>query len=142
MNFNDYFKKCLMDYFIIVTCITAVIGIIGLIFEPNMQFGYEAYFSPLIFGAISIIPSLISYSKKELSVKQMIFRNILQLVILECLILITGYSFGIMRDKSIIISVALSVIIVFIIVHLISWFIDSKTAAALNENLKSFQKKR
>ncbi len=142
MNFNDYFKKCLMDYFIIVTCITAVIGIIGLIFEPNMQFGYEAYFSPLIFGAISIIPSLISYSKKELSVKQMIFRNILQLVILECLILITGYSFGIMRDKSIIISVALSVIIVFIIVHLISWFIDSKTAVVLNDNLKVFQDKK
>lgn len=140
MNFNDFFKKCLMDYFIIVTCITAVIGIIGLIYEPNMSFGYEAYFSPLIFGAISIIPSLILYSKKELSVKQMMFRNILQLVILECLILVTGYSFGIMKDKSIIISVAISVVIVFIIVHLISWLIDSKTAITLNENLKAYQK--
>lgn len=140
MNFNDFLKKRLMDFFIIVTCITAVIGIVGLIYEPNRQFGYEAYFSPLLFGAISIIPSLVKYSKNELTVKEMIFRNVLQLVILECLILITGYSLGIMKDKNVLISVALSVVIVYIVVNLISWFIDSKTAAALNEKLKSFQK--
>lgn len=140
MNFNDFLKKRLIDFFIIVTCISAVIGIIGLIYEPNRRFGYEAYFSPLIFGAISIIPSFVTYSNKELTVKQMIFRNVIQLLILECLILITGYSFGVMKDKTILTSVAFSVIIVFIIVHLISWVIDSKTAAILNENLKAYQK--
>ena len=140
MSFSDFLKKRLIDFFIIVTCISAVIGIIGLIYEPNRRFGYEAYFSPLIFGAISIIPSFVTYSNKELSVKQMILRNVIQLVILECLILITGYSFGVMKDKVILSSVAFSVIIVFIIVHLISWVIDSKTAFILNENLQAYQK--
>ncbi|MGB4437933.1 MAG: hypothetical protein WBJ13_01640 [Sedimentibacter sp.] len=140
MSFNDFLKKRLIDFFIIVTCISAVIGIIGLIYEPNRRFGYEAYFSPLIFGAISIIPSFVTYSNKELTLKQMIFRNAIQLLILECLILITGYSFGAMKDKMILTSVAFSVIIVFIIVHLISWVIDSKTASILNENLKVYQK--
>ena len=140
MSFYDFFKRSLMNFFIIVTCISAVIGIIGLIYEPSRRFGYEAYFSPLIFGAISIIPSFVTYSKKELTVKQMVFRNVIQLIVLECLILITGYLFGIMKDKMIAISVAVSIIIVFIIVHFISWVVDFKTAANLNENLKAYQK--
>lgn len=140
MNFNDFLKKCLMNFFIIVTCVSVVIGIIGLIYEPNRRFGYEAYFSPLIFGAISTISSFVTYSKKELTVRQMIFRNCLQLLVLECLILITGYSFGIMNDKTILVSVALSIIIVFIIVNIISWLLDFKTAVILNDSLKAYQK--
>lgn len=142
MSFNDFFKKSLMNFFIIVTCVSAVIGILGLIYEPSRKFGYEAYFSPLIFGVISIIPSFVTFSKKELTPKQMAFRNVFQLIVLECLILITGYSFGIMKDKMVLTSVALSVIIVFVIVNFISWIIDSKTATILNENLKAFQEKR
>lgn len=140
MNFKDFLKKCLMEFFIIVTCISVVIGVIGLIYEPTKRFGYEAYFSPLIFGAISTVSSFVTYSKKELTVKQMIFRNVLQLMVLECMILITGYSFGIMKDKMILSSVAISVIVVFIAVQFISWIIDSKTAANLNDSLKIYQK--
>lgn len=139
MSFSDFMRKRLMDFFIIVTCISVVMGIIGLIYEPNTRFGYEAFFSPLIFGAISIVPSLVTYSKNELSVKQMVIRNALQLLILECLVITTGYVFGIMKDKVIILSVSLSVVIVFVIVHLISYFIDFRTAANLNESLKDFQ---
>lgn len=140
MNFKDFLKKCLMNFFIIVTCISVVIGILGLIYEPTKRFGYEAYFSPLIFGAISIISSFVTYSKKELTIRQMIFRNVLQLLVLECLILITGYSFGVMKDTMILTSVAVSIIIVFIIVHLVSWLIDFKTSAKLNDSLKVYQR--
>lgn len=128
-----------MNFFIIVTCISAVMGVIGLIYEPNRRFGYEAFFSPIIFGLISIIPSIVTFSNKELSVKEMIFRNVLQLMVLECLILTSGFLFGIMKDKMILISVGVSIIIVFIIVHIISWIFDYKTAANLNQNLKVFQ---
>lgn len=141
MNFKDFLKKCLMNFFIIVTCVSVVIGILGLIYEPNRRFGYEAYFSPLIFGAISTVSSFVTYSKKELTVRQMIFRNVIQLLVLEFLILITGYSFGIMKDTMILTSVAVSIIIVFIIVHLVSWLIDFKTAANLNDSLKVYQRK-
>lgn len=141
MIFEDFLKKSLMKFFIIVTCITVVIGILGLIYEPNRRFGYEAYFSPLIFGVIGIIPSIVTYSKVELTFKQMVFRKILQLIILESLVLLFGHLFGILKENMII-SVALSVLFVFLIVHFITWIIDCKTADKLNENLKAFQKKR
>ena len=57
MDFKTFFvKKIMMSFFISVTCISLAMGIIGLIFNPNTRFGYEAYFSPLIFGAIGVLP--------------------------------------------------------------------------------------
>jgi len=140
MSFGDFFKKSLMRFFIIVTCVTALIGILGLIYEPNRRLGYEAFFSPFIFGVIGIIPSIVTFSREELTLKQMLFRKVIQLIVLECMVLLFGYLVGIIKHNMII-SVALSVLSVFITVHFIEWIIDSKTADKLNDNLKVFQEK-
>lgn len=141
MSFGDFIKKSLMHFFIIVTCVTVVIGILGLIYEPNVKFGYEAFFSPLIFGAISIIPSIVTYSKEELTLKQMVFRKVLQLIVLEGILLIFGYLVVGIIKENMIISFAVSVLLVFLIVHFISWIIDCKKADVLNVDLKAFQGK-
>ena len=138
MSQGDFLRKNLMDFFIIVTCVSVVIGLLGLIYEPHRQFGYEAYFSPLIFGVIGVLPSLVTYSKKELTVKQMKVRKVIQLIILEGLVLTFGYFMGVMK-VNMMVSVASSVLVVFLMVHLITWIIDSKKAAQLNEDLKAFQ---
>lgn len=141
MNWDEFLRKNLMDFFIVVTCITLLMGVVGLIYEPDQRFGYEAYFSPLIFGVIGIVPSFITYSKKELSIRKMIIRKALQLIILEGLILGFGYWTGAMKG-SILLSLFISVFLVFLLVHIISYVIDSKQAAHLSEELKTFQEKR
>jgi hypothetical protein len=135
---GDFVRKNLMNFFIIVTCVSVLIGVLGLVFEPDRRFGYEAYFSPIIFGIIGILPSLVTYSKKELTIKKMLLRNILQLIVIEIMILSFGYLMGIMK-RDMLPSLAFSILIVFLIVHLVSWFIDSKKAVKLNEELKVFQ---
>ena len=138
MNLGDFLRKNLMRFFIIVTCVSIAIGLIGLIYEPNRQFGYEAYFSPIIFGLIGVLPSIVTYSKKELTIKQMKTRKVLQLIVLEGMVMSFGYVMGIMKDNMML-SLALAVLVVFIMVHLISWIIDYKEAEKLNEDLKAFQ---
>ena len=138
MSLGDFLRKNLMRFFIIVTCVSIAIGLIGLIYEPNRQFGYEAYFSPIIFGLIGVLPSIVTYSKKELTIKQMKARTVLQLIVLEGMVLSFGYVMGIMKDNMML-SLALAVLVVFIMVHLISWLIDYKEAKKLNEDLKAFQ---
>lgn len=138
MSLGDFLRKNLMRFFIIVTCVSIAIGLLGLIYEPNRQFGYEAYFSPIIFGLIGVLPSIVMYSKKELTIKQMKTRKVLQLIVLEGMVLSFGYVMGIMK-VNMMLSLALSVLVVFIMVHLISWIIDYKEAEKLNEDLKAFQ---
>lgn len=141
MSWDEFLRKSLMDFFIGVACITLLMGILGLIYEPHQRFGYEAYFSPFIFGLIGILPSLVTYSKKELTIGQMLKRKALQLVILEGLILGFGYAMGIMKG-TMMVSMAGAVFLVFLLVHLISYTIASKEAANLSQELKAFQNKK
>ena len=59
MSLSSFVKKNLRDYFIIVTGINLAMAILGLNFDTNKLIGYEAFFSPLIIGAIAIIPSFV-----------------------------------------------------------------------------------
>ena len=138
MSFSEFVRKQLMNYFIIVTILTLVIGILGLIYEPNQRFGYEAYFSPLLFGLIAVIPSLVTYSTKELSLKQSIMRKIFQLLLIEAMILSFSHIMGILKSEMIG-SMILSILIVFVAVHLIEWIINNKNAKKLTLKLKAFQ---
>lgn len=127
-----------MRFFIIVTFVSVLIGLLGLIYEPDRQLGYEAFFSPIIFGVIGVFPTVVTFSRRELTLKQMIVRKVLQLIVLEGMVLSFGYVMGIMK-ANMMLSITLSVLVVFLMVHFITWTIDCKKAAKLNEDLKAFQ---
>ncbi len=138
MKLSEFLRKSLLAYLISVTCITAATGIIGLVYEPQKRFGYEAFFSPIIIGAVAILPSLVTFSRKELSLKQMLIRKVLQLCVLEALLITFGHITGILKSN-IYLPFAAAVLIIFILVHIVSWVIDSKKAQELTEHLKAYQ---
>lgn len=134
----EFLRKELMRYIIIVTIVTLVIGIIGLIYEPNQRFGYEAYFSPFIFGLIGVIPSFATYSKKVLSLKQAKVRKIIQLLLIEIMVLSFGFIMGIMK-REMLGSMVFSIFVAFVAVNMIEWFINNKKAQKLTLELKAYQ---
>ena len=56
-------------YFILVTLITILLMVVGLIFDSDRTFSYEAFFSPLFYAFIGAIPVFFFQSDKELSMK-------------------------------------------------------------------------
>lgn len=128
-----------MEYFIITTCVTAGIAVLGQSLDPTARFGYEAYFSPLIFGLISLVPSFVTYSRRELSLRQALVRKVLHFIILEAMLVAFGFWMGILHELSEASFFALEVFVVYIAVNLISWMLDKKEASALNRTLKSLQ---
>jgi hypothetical protein len=139
MNLKAFIGKCIMEYFIITTCITAAIGVLGMSLDPSAKFGYESFFSPLIFGLISLVPSLVTYSRKEISYRQAVIRKILYLFLLEGLLIFFGFWSKILTNIIDSMFFGITVIIVFILVNIISWQIDRKEAVKINSVLKSFQ---
>lgn len=141
MQGKEFLRSTCMSFFIVVTCVDAAIFILGTLFQKNALFGYEAFLSPLIFGLFSVLPMAVMYSRKELSVKEIIFRKILQLFLLE--ILLCFITFGdfstMMEDCTITLSFCTSVMIIFILVHLIIYLLDFRTARQINQQLKEFQ---
>ena len=140
MDFKTFFvKKVMLSFFISVTFITLAVAVTGLIFEPDVQFGYEAFFSPLIFGAIATFPKLITYSKEELSVRQTLARNLIHFILLEILILGSLYFADVLSSVSMTVSLAVTILIIYITVSILIWIHDKKTALEFNNALRIYQ---
>lgn len=136
MSFKDFFRKTAMDFFIIVTGITIAMAVLGINTDPEAAFGYEAYFSPVIFGAVAVLPSFVFYSRRELSLRQMLRRRVFHFLILETALLSFGFLSGILKDRQTSISFAFTVFAVYLFTNVVKWLMDRKTAEEINKGLK------
>lgn len=140
VRFEEFFiKKILLSFFVTVTCISVAMAVLGMLFFPNVRFGYEAFLFPLLFGAVTVLPGMLFYSKKEIPIKQVIVRKVLQLVYIETIIIGMNYLNGALINLSVTLLLALSIIIICLIVDLVLWANDKKTAKDFNKNLKKWQ---
>jgi len=128
-----------MGFFVAVPCICAVMAVLGMVFEPEARFGYKGLLSPLIWGAATMLPTLVGYSKREFSVREAVVRKLIQLVLVEIIVLFAVYTNGGLTSISLAVSLALSVLFVWMAVHFVLWVYDRKTAAAFNKALAEMQ---
>ncbi len=142
MSMKEILFRSLMIYFILVTCITAGIAILGTAFDPDARFGYSAFASPFIFAVLGVIPNLLMYSSKELSDKQIILRKIIQLAVIEAEVSSVCIISPIIHTEKaeVIIGIMLSVLVIFILVHIISIINNYFSAKQLTKELMQFQK--
>jgi hypothetical protein len=140
VDFKTFFvKKVLMSFFVSTTCICAAMALIGITFLPDVRFGYQAFLSPLIFGALASLPAIVTFSKRELSLKQTVLKNILVLFLLEGIILSVLHFAGLLTSVSIALALGVSILVIALTVHLVLWVNDKKTAKIFNDALRKFQ---
>lgn len=140
---KDKIKSMLQSFFICVTLINVAMLVLGMILMPEQQFGYEVFVYPLIYGLIGMIPALIVHDGKELTVKQTVIKEVIQMVL--TVVLLVAFIFGGKPLDSERIQmaalVALSVALVYAGVIIIGWLLDKKTADMLNEDLNRFKQR-
>ncbi|HWR22972.1 MAG TPA: DUF3021 family protein [Feifaniaceae bacterium] len=139
MSFRSFLKQCAMEFFIITTCVNVATALIGPVLHPQMTFGFQAFYSPVISGILGTLPSIILYSKKELNFRQTIIRKILHLIALEALL--TGFAWlnGNLSDIFTALLFIGMVFLVYLAVNLIGWTLESREAKHINEGLKALQ---
>lgn len=139
MSFIEFTKKTLMNFFVIVTGVTIAIAVLGMNFQTEAEFGYEAYFSPILIGAVATLPSFVLYSCKELTIKQMIIRKLLHFIVLLLTMVGFGKAAGLLFNTEVTWMFILSVFVVYVFTTAIKWILDSKTADEINKGLKRLQ---
>lgn len=142
MKLKDFLFRQLMLFFILTTLITVAIMILGLVFDPDAELKYDAMASPLVFAALGVLPGMIMYSPRELTIKQVIFRKIIQLLLIEAEVLTVAFSSPLIHTEQIgtVAALAFSVIIIFAAANFFSYLTDLHTAKQLTSMLTSFQK--
>ncbi len=141
---KERIKDILNSFFITVTLINVAMLVLGKLLEPTQVFGYEAFMYPLIYGLIGTIPSIVIRDKKELSVKQELIRKVINMLLI--IVLMLAFMFGGREITSELIAaavgVAISIVIIFVLVNLIIWWLDLKTAKDMTEDLLKYQEKQ
>lgn len=139
MKHKSNFSEAVMSFCVCTTCITILEGILGVIFFPEMKIDYGAFFSPPLFGAISVLFGVVTRSKKELSVKQVLFRRAIHLLLIEGMVFGVNYLAGTIFPAAVSIALMFGIAVVFVMVYVILWGIDRRSATLFNQKLKEYQ---
>lgn len=143
MQGKELIRDMINTYFMLVTMITGVMAILGMHFIPDVQFGYEAFFTPLKYAAYGTLPNMVMYARKELTVRQFLFRKILQLLLVEIIVVAVAVPMDAVKNggTEMVVSLAGSIFIIYILTHVIDWFQNYNTAKQMTEELLNFQRK-
>lgn len=139
MKQRSNFTEMLVTFCVCTTCITILEGAMGTVFFPKEQLDYGAFFAPPIFGGISVLLGFVTWSKKELSVKQTLFRKVIHLLLIEGMVFGLNYISGNIFSAEVNVALMAGIASVYIAVHIILWTNDQKSANLFNEKLREYQ---
>lgn len=139
---DDRWGSLFMSFFISTTCISIGMGIFGLFLNDGQQYGTEICLVPGVFGILSSLLGLVKYSRKELTLRQARFRDVLHLLLIEAMVFGLNYAAGTVFTPKMTAVLAASVVVIYLTVGLVLWINDKRSAAIFNEALKKYQQKQ
>ena len=143
MRGKELIRDMISTYFMLTTMILVVMTVLGTYFMPEVRFGYKEFEAPLTYAAWGTLPSIVLYAKKELTMKQMLVRKIIQLILIEIIVLVVALPADIIDrgNSALVISLIGCVFVIYLLTHIIEWYQDSVTAKKMTEELLLFQEK-
>jgi len=141
MELKDFIKELIRNYFIIFAIIVIMITLLRQIFSPGAYFELTDIFIYMICALVADLPSMIFYSKKEISEKEMRLRRIIHFVILEAVLLTLANVMGWVTGGLNTFLFALQIGVIYMLVRSFSWLDDRRAARKINEKLKEMKEK-
>lgn len=142
MHGKEFVVDLIRTYFLVVTLINVVMLVLGTHFIPGAEFGYEAFKAPLLYGAAGMLPNIVMYSRRELTMKELMIRRVAQVLLIEIVVLFVALygQDGFLKDPTIILSLSVCILIIYVISCLIDWIQNTVSARKMTAELMKFQK--
>ncbi len=143
---RDSRMELLITFFTSTTLVCILEGILGSMFYPGMKIDFGAFFSPPLFGLLSVLFGLFagiksSKRKSEIEGPEAIIRRMIHLILIIgsvfLLNAVNGRTFSVSQSILIIFSVT----IIYLLVYLVIYLNDRKNALDFNQKLKNYQEK-
>lgn len=83
MTFKEFVASRIQLFFFLVTMILLAQVVLGNIIEPDRPLYYKDFIGTFVMAGLCLLPTIVTYSKKELNLKQLIIRQAIQLVLIE-----------------------------------------------------------
>ncbi len=139
MTLKRFLLMHLQLYCVLVTLIFAASFIVGVIFTPEQELRYSQLIDPFVTAALCVLPTCITYFKKEPTLPQYIIRHMIQMVLIEALVLwmisppegVDNTLFSLM--------IGVIVLVIYVLAKLVIWLQKTQESKKLTEQLKSLQ---
>lgn len=141
MTFKEFIASRIQVFFFLVTMILLAQVVLGNIIEPDRVLYYKDFTDTFLMAGICMLPSVVTYSKKELTLNQMIVRHIIQFVFIEGIMLtltITGIEPSPQKLLSVVL-IAFVTAIIYALAIFIMWYHQYLESQKLTELLKKMQ---
>ena len=140
-RWKEWLVRALRLYTLLVTLITVLMIVLGELLDRDRVFGYDAFLSPLIYALIGTAATMVTRSEKELSVRSLIIRKAVSLLLIEGAILLIALNADTIPTVKtwIVPGLALGILAVFILTHVILYLADRKEAEKLSADLARYQ---
>lgn len=135
MELRDLIKKILVSYPAIYGCSMMATFVFCLVFSKESVFGVDYFGQMLIFSLAGDLPSLIFYSKRELSQKETNVRLVIHFLLLECVLMVFGRYLGLYETVLQGIFFFFIVLAVYVIIRASVFCDDLRKAKQLNDAL-------
>lgn len=132
---KEFMKRLSKSFFVSHVMIAIIAGTVGTFLEPDTKFGYGAFYIPLLYAILCVIPEIAMYSKAELTMRQVVVRKVVQLVLIEGIVLFLFYISGSYNSMKEMIAIMLSVVIIYVTVQLIELVSEIRDTKILNQVL-------
>ncbi len=142
MELKRFLVNKLILFFMLSTLIAVAVFLIGSAFDSSARLGYDALLVPIEYAALCMLPTLVMWSRRELSVRELLIRKALMLVLLEGVILFIAFTSPVIDTSSVrvVLTLAGSVLVIFVLANLFLWLKDSAEAKNISRDLEQFQK--
>ncbi len=142
MEFKKFLIEKLTLFFMLSTMITAAVYLIGSAYDRDALFGYDALLSPMRYAALCILPTFVTWSRRELSMRELLFRKALMLVLVEGVILYMAFTSPVIDTgrMQVVMTLMGSVLVIFLLVNLFLWLRDLAEAGRMNQDLENFRR--
>ena len=141
MTFKEFIIPKIQMFFFLVTMILMAQVILGNAIEPDRVLYYKDFSSTFVIAFLCMLPTVVLYSKKELSINQMIIRHAIQFALIETIMLTLAIT-EIDNSSEKLLSVILIAIVTAVIYTLaifMMWYRQRLESKKLTELLKNFQ---
>lgn len=136
MELRNILKKCMINFLMIQAGITLSIGIISCINPPTAGINHYVFFMPFVYAFFCILPSFVTYSKKELSIKQMAIRKVIQFLLIELVVMLISYIMGPLHDTFMSVAIMLAVAVVYAAVIFLGYLVSKSEADAMTKKIQ------
>ena len=143
MTVKDFIVSRIRLFFFLTVMILLAQSIVGTVAEPgvSLHIRYIDLLSPLHMAGLCTLPTVVTYSKEKLSIKQVLIRHAIQLILIEGVIMLISFTSSSIDTKcpEVVLLIGGIVLVIYVLAVLMMWLGQVSESKKMTAQLHALQ---